>query len=180
MSATPTPDSPPAASKKKKWIVLAALVLAGGGAAGAWWFTARNAHAGEAAHAPQPSGKTAFVSLDPFTVNLQDPRGDRFAQVAVTLEIDDAKVEVEIKDRLPAVRNNVLMLVSARQIEDLLTPEGKRQLAADIRDQVGLALGVPLPAATASVAGHADTAHKAQGARANPVRNVLFSQFIVQ
>ena len=177
MSANPTPEAgSPAPKKKKKLIVAAiagALVLASGGA-GAWWYMGQR-HAGEAAGAPKAPVKTSFVNLDPFTVNLHDPRGERFAQVGITLEIDDPKAEAQIKERLPAVRNNILLLLSAKEIEALLAPEGKQQLALEIREQAGQALGIAPAAASAPA-----DAKPAKGSRANPIRGVLFSQFIVQ
>jgi hypothetical protein len=50
-----------------------------------------------------------FVPLDPFTVNLADRDAERYAQIGVTLEIEDAKVGDQIKAYMPAIRNNILM-----------------------------------------------------------------------
>jgi flagellar protein FliL len=52
-----------------------------------------------ASQAPRPRPSQArpqgapptFVPLDPFTVNLADRDAERYAQVGVTLELDDAK-----------------------------------------------------------------------------------------
>ncbi len=135
---------------------------------------------------PKPLPKANFTNLEPFTVNLQDPRGERFAQIGVTLELDDPKSENEIKDRMPAIRNNILMLLSSKQIEELLSPEGKVLLAQEIRDQAGRALGfAPAPPAEAASAASAAsvasaTARQGKNMRQNPIRGVLFSQFIVQ
>jgi len=165
--------APPAKKSKTLLIVVAVLLLLGGGGAGAWWFLAGGGKAGTEAGAPKKSQrKPVFVNLDPFTVNLRDERGERFAQIGITFEVEDASVEVSIKDRLPAVRNNILLLISAKNIESLLSAEGKQQLANEVRAATGAALGVaPLPAATASQPAVPD---------GHPIRTVLFSQFIVQ
>ena len=66
----------------------------------------------------------------------------------------------------------------------MLTAEGKAQLALEIRDQAGRALGLP-PAPPAALQDAAPAASKAaakpgRNVRQNPIRGVLFSQFIVQ
>jgi flagellar FliL protein len=198
MSASPAPEAAAAPKKSKKKLVvlaLAGLLLAGGSAAGAWYYASAKGPAAESAEPlPKPLPKANFTNLEPFTVNLQDPRGERFAQIGVTLELDDPKSENEIKDRMPAIRNNILMLISSKQIDELLSAEGKAHLALEIRDQAGRALGLPpapppplaaaleaAPQATAASAAPAASAAKpARNVRPNPIRGVLFSQFIVQ
>ncbi|MGZ5179102.1 MAG: flagellar basal body-associated FliL family protein [Ramlibacter sp.] len=143
------PESAPKKSKKLLVVAPAVLLLAGGGA-GAWYFLGHKAadgdDAAEASVAKQKhEAKPLFTTLDPFTVNLQDPRGERFAQIGVTLQFEDPKVEMLVKDRMPAVRNDILMLISSKQIEDLLSMEGKQKLAQEIRLRAGRALGVDLP-----------------------------------
>ena len=146
-------------------IIAAGIVLAAASAGGAWSWMHHDANANPAARR-----KPLFSALETFTVNLQEARGDRFAQIGVTLEYEDPELENRIKDRLPALRNNILMLLSSKHVDDLLTPEGKLQLAREIQDRSAQALGFE-PAAAAS---------GAKGAASNPVRAVLFSQFIVQ
>ncbi len=202
MSASPAPEAAAAPKKSKKKLVvlaLAGLLLAGGSAAGAWYYASAKGPAAESAEPlPKPLPKANFTNLEPFTVNLQDPRGERFAQIGVTLELDDPKSENEIKDRMPAIRNNILMLISSKQIDELLSAEGKAHLALEIRDQAGRALGLPpapppplatatptqdaaaaVPAVPASQA-VASAPKPARTVRPNPIRGVLFSQFIVQ
>lgn len=170
----------PAAEKKggsKKLIVIAlvAVLAAGGGGAGAFFFLGGKAEAGEAkAETKKKAAKPLFTTLDPFTVNLQDTRGERFAQIGITLQFEDPKLEMELKDRLPAVRNEILLLISSKEIEELLTTEGKQKLAEEIRARAAKAMGIEVAAA--------DTGDKAKDGKGvpNPIHGVLFSQFIVQ
>jgi flagellar FliL protein len=192
-------DAQAPAKKSPKMLVLlvaAVLLLAGGG--GAWWFLQKkNGDDGddEARVEKKHAAKPLFTTLETFTVNLSDPRGDRFAQVGVTLQFEDPKLELEIKDHMPAIRNEILLLISSKQIEELLTVDGKLKLAQEIRVKTGRALGVDLPdlpkAAPADAAGHDDADEdepkpKKKGKRkkapevVNPITQVLFSQFIVQ
>lgn len=104
--------------------------------------------------------KPLFSALDPFTVNLRDERGERFAQIGITLEIEEPAIDAKIKDHLPTLRNNILLLIASKRIEEILTDDGKRQLATQIQGRIGEALG----------------ADKDD----NPIKGVLFSQFLVQ
>jgi len=159
MMSAEAPATAPKKSRKKLIIVVAlGLVLASGGAGAAWYMLNKPAPGGAVAEKKKPPPKPVFAPLDVFTVNLKDERGERFAQVGVTLELKDAAAEAELKERLPAVRNEILLLLSSKRIDELLTDEGKRALAQEIR--------------TRSAAGMA--------AKPESVPNVLFSQFIVQ
>lgn len=187
-------ETPAAAPKKsrKKLIMVAALglVLASGGAGAAWFMLKKPADGAAVAQPKKPPAKPVFAPLEVFTVNLKDERGERFAQVGVTLELKDAAAENELKERLPAVRNEILLLLSSKRIEELLTDEGKRELAQQIRARaahgMGLKLDEPAPATTpaAAPAPAASAVVVAAAPKAapveNPVHNVLFSQFIVQ
>jgi flagellar FliL protein len=188
----------------KKFIVIAlvALLAAGGGGGGAWYFLGqKKAEDGEEVAEPKKkkAAKPLFTTLEPFTVNLQDPRGERFAQIGITLQFEDPKVEIDLKDRLPAVRNEILLLISSKQIDELLSTEGKQKLAEEIRARSARAMGVevtpPEDDESEEEAKEAKDAVKDQDAKAagkkkakkkpkevveNPITSVLFSQFIVQ
>ena len=152
MSAAPaaTADAAPAKGGKKKLIIIIAavlvLVLGGGGAAVMLMKKPADSEEGAEdgghaqAEAPavkakskrDPSHPPVFLPLDPFTVNLADRESERYAQVAVTLEIDNAKTADDLKLYMPAIRNNILMVLSHKTAEQLLTREGKEKLATAI------------------------------------------------
>ena len=207
--------------KKKLLVIVAAsalllAVLGGGGAL--WWMKKRAAalaaeEESEASELSQKSehkddkhGVPTFVPMDMFTVNLSDREAERYAQIGITLELDDPKVADQLKAYLPAVRNNILMALAAKTSQDLLDREGKVKLAAEIRREAARGLGIEFPndeapaakpAATASAA--ADTASAAKVATPasaaasavkkkalkkpevyNPITRVHFSNFIIQ
>lgn len=142
-------EAKPKKGKKGLIIIIAAvLLLAGGGGAG-WFFFLKpkpeaSADAEEdhkpAAHKEKGKVKT-FANLDPFTVNLADEGGERFIQVAVVLEVADAKVSSDLTAQMPAVRNAVLMLLSSKLAKELLTVPGKERLAEEIATAAGVQLG---------------------------------------
>lgn len=164
-----TTTAAPEGGKKRgnKWILIAAAVaVLGAAAGGAAQFLVRPALPG----ASPTDGATAarkeepiFVSLEQFTVNLADEGGERFAQVAVTLEVSNQEIDKAIRSRMPSIRNAVLLLMSSKKAGDLLSLEGKKLLAEQIALRAGAELG-----------------WQSASGRSNPVEAVHFSHFIVQ
>ncbi|SFE21686.1 flagellar basal body-associated FliL family protein [Paracidovorax konjaci] len=191
MSANP-PAAAAAKPKSKKLVLIIAIVvvlaLVGGGAA--WFLLSKRSHAADdeegAAPAPKataPKVAPTFLPIENMVVNLADSGGERFAQIGLTLELADAKTADTVKQYLPSIRNAILLLVSQRTAQELLGREGKEKLAADIRREVSRPLGYTVakprkrPASEEEEEG--EEAHRPK-ADTNPVRQVLFSSFIIQ
>ncbi len=218
MAAAPAPvaeaeAAAPKNGKKKLIIIIAAVllvVMAGGGAA---VFMMKKKAAAEAAAAEAEDSGDApaeeapaehkkdehkappvFVPLDPFVVNLADRDAERFAQIGVTLQVEDAKFAEEIKLYMPAVRNGVLMVLAHKTSKELLERSGKEKLAAEIMRESVRPMGINIvaeeeepPADAEAADANADEKPKAKKkkkkkapAEHNPVLSVNFSSFIIQ
>ncbi len=159
--------------KKKKPILLfiiiglVLLVAAGGGA----FFFLYSAPSDEeianqiakdekAQHAPQPqeSGQAIGVTLEltPFVVNLADPKARHFLKASLVLELSNEDAKEVAQKLMPRIRNDILMLLSSQTIEDVISIEGKVRLRDEIIARVSRIVG------------------------SNRLRNVYFSQFVVQ
>ena len=160
---------------------------AAGGGGGAFFVMKKRAAAAAAAEedgagaAEQHEDKVAkadlkhaptFVPLDPFTVNLADREAERYAQVGMTLELADAKAGDLLKAYMPAIRNNILLVLAGKTAAQLMEHEGKVQLAAEVRAAALKPLGYTLKTPLAKAA--------ADGDDAPPIRAVHFSNFIIQ
>jgi len=208
MSAADAEAPPPAKGKKKLIIIIVAvvaLVLAGGGGAAVMMMKKKAAAEAEAeaeaedggeGKAPakavakqDPKAVPVFVPLEPFTVNLADRDAERYAQVGITLEVEDAKMGDQIKAYMPAIRNNILLALADRTAADLMDRDGKAKLAERVRQETSRALGYEVAAAPeangADKPGKGDG--KAKGKKkktaeppALPVKAVHFSNFIIQ
>ncbi len=124
-----------AAPKKGKRNLLviggvAALVLLGGGTTG-YVVLEKSADHGKDAKAT-PKKMPVFVDLDTFTVNLPGVDADRFMQVKLVAEVRDAASGEMLKTLMPAVRNEILLLLGSKNAADVATREGKQKLAAEI------------------------------------------------
>ena len=179
--ATKTPEAeaanPP--KSKKMLILVVLLVVLALAAGGAWMFlSSKNAaldeeEEEEAVAVVEPSGPPTYLPLDNMVVNLADPGGERVAQVGVTLELASAPDVDRVKAYMPTIRSDVLMLVSQRTADELLSREGKEKLAEDILAAASRHFGK-------SAGKKKEKDKKAKGSSGNPVRGVLFSSFIVQ
>lgn len=189
MSAPAATDASAPKPKGKKMIVIGgAVVLLLAIGAGAWMFLGRGheepeegaAPAAKVAHAkPKEGTPPTFLPLENMVVNLADPGGAKFAQIGVTVETMDQKTADQVKAYLPSIRSAVLMLVSQRTSEELLTREGKEKLATDIHREVSRPLGFEVEEPAHEEAG-SKPRKKARAPAFNPVYGVLFSSFIIQ
>lgn len=201
--AAATPDTPPKKKGKKTLVIaLAAVLLLGGGGGAAWWFMKpKSDHDDEAAAAKAEEKRRAqrvFVTLENFVVNLADRDTERYAQIGVVLEMENKEAEAKLTAKMPAVRNQILLLFSSKLANQLTTREGKEALA----DEIALAAAQPLgwtppdpeeeeeedpPPKVKTKDG--DKAKKKEKAKPkpkkadpapNPVAQVHFSSFLVQ
>lgn len=193
MSAPAAADATAPKPKGKKMIVIIVavvliLVLAGGG----WFFFLRHSVTAEdgedaapAAHAEAKHGTPpVFLPMDNMVVNLADPGGEKFAQIGVTIGVDDQHVSDAVKAYLPSIRSAILLLISQRTSEELLSKEGKEKLAHDILREVSKPLGYEVEDVDsedpADAASKKKPTKKKHAAAANPIQSILFSSFIIQ
>ena len=208
-AAAPTADASgaaPAKKGKKKLIVIALIVvvlLAVAGGAALFLLKKKAPVDGEeaettAAHAPahntvDPKPPPTFLPLDPFVVNLSDKDADRYAQIGITLEVDDAKFADQMKTYMPAIRNGVLMILAHKTSQELLQRAGKEMLAGQIQREAARTMGIdieePIPEDAAdgpddepkpTTKGKAKAKAKKKVVADNPIRKVHFSNFIIQ
>lgn len=182
-------------------IVIGLLVLGVAGAGALVMLKKKKAAEDEDGDAPvaaetqgrrDPKHPPVFVPLDTFTVNLADREAERYAQIGITLEVDDAKVGDEIKVYMPAIRNNILMVLAHKTSQELLAREGKQRLAFEIKRESSRALGIEIDdeeeahaPAKAEKQANADTDEepkpkKKKKAVETPIKGVQFSNFIIQ
>lgn len=191
MATAAAADAAPQGGGKKKLIIIIAIVLvvvlAG---VGALLMMKKKAPSDDeegaaeekpaaAAHV-KPGTPPTFVPLDPFTVNLADKEVDRFAQVGITLEVADPHFADQLKAYMPAIRNNVLLVLSHKTSAELLTVEGKEQLAKEIRREAVRPMGIELDDEDEDADAAPKKKKKKKRPVESPVTQVLFSTFIVQ
>ncbi len=66
-----------------------------------------------------------MFELQPFVVNLADPKGKRYLKLKVTLELESADVVEKTEKARPKMRDTVIMMLTSLTFEEVMTPEGK-------------------------------------------------------
>ena len=179
------PAPPKRGKKKLVLLILVLLLVLGGAGVGGVVFLQKKRMAAEAAalaedgEAPIEQAERrrevrttppTFLPLDPFIVNLADRDVDRFAQIGITLELEDPKAGDRLKAYMPAIRNGILMVLAHKTSQQLLGRPGKEALAAEILRESMRPLGIDTDE---EIKGEVDPEER-------PVRQVHFSSFIIQ
>ncbi len=212
-AAAPAEGGAAAGGKKKKLIIMGAAVavlLAGGGGGAFYMMKKKAAEEAAAAEAEaggdesedhakpakkekagghekkkdgEHAGPPAFVPLEPFTVNLTDRDVDRFAQIGINLQVDDHSLAEQMKGFMPAIRNSILLILSHKSSEQLLSLEGKEKLAEEIRRDAARAMGYEIEDPEEEEPEAENTKKKKKKKKVesyNPIVHVHYSTFIIQ
>ncbi|MEM6998364.1 MAG: flagellar basal body-associated FliL family protein [Pseudomonadota bacterium] len=129
-------------------IIATAVVLLIGGGGGAYFMMGNS----EAAVDPESNtaqasvdgedtteslGEAYYFSLDPpFVVNFSGKSRARFLQVSIEGLTRDSTVKEDITKHLPQVRNNLVLLLSAKTYEELNSMEGKAGLRKQVLKEI--------------------------------------------
>lgn len=182
-------EAPKKKSKKLLFIIVGVVLLALIGAGAALFIMKKKAAAEdemgdeppEVSHAVKdPKHAPAFLPLENMVVNLADPGGTRFIQLGLTLQLQDAKTEADVKTYMPSIRSDILLLISQRTADEMLQVQGKAKLADDIIAAISKEMGYEVASHEADDGEGAAKKKKKPKAAPNPVQAVLFSSLIVQ
>lgn len=97
-----------------------------------------------------------MVDIEPFVVNLDDPKARHFLKIAITIEVPNEKAKEEIEKLMPKIKNEIIMVLSSKTLDDVIPVDGKVKLRDELMVRLTNILGQ----------GH--------------LTNVYFSQFVVQ
>jgi len=144
-TSTPAAATVPAAPRSSKLliIVLTVVSLVAAGAAG-YAFLGRKAVTSEAA-APVVAEKPIYVTMEPLTVNLQADGRAKFLHVGMALKVRNAQASSQLLEFMPELRSRVLLLLSNRAPESLMSTEDRLRLSEEIRSELNRPLGDNLP-----------------------------------
>jgi len=138
---------------KKKFLVLLILLLLLGGVGGgaAYYFlvlkkaakeehqASQNATTNKTVEKPKPPPELEelakpgiFVPVGDFVVNLADTDVQRFVKVSITVEVLNEKVQNEVNQYMPAIKDAIIDLISSKYYKDIRTPEGRERLKIEL------------------------------------------------
>ena len=143
-------------SKKMAMIAVSAVLALSAAGGGAAWYMNR-AQDGTDTRAEQPP---VFVTLDTFTVNLRSEGDEQHLQTNLTLKVNDDAAAEFIRLHMPEVRNRIVLLLSGKAASEILAPEGKKKLAAELVAEIKQPFS--------------------EGGTEQRIQSVLFTSFVIQ
>ena len=137
------PPSAPEKTAPRKFggrrLATVAVVLLGIGS-GVWWGFVRPRGA-SSANQEQAAPVRSVLPLESFTVNLADPEEGRFLRATLALGVDGQLPTIAKGENKPVetgavsmatIRDSILTVLAQYTSEQLLTPDGKTKLKADL------------------------------------------------
>ncbi len=92
-----------------------------------------------AAHGEEgAAGKAAvYYAIDPpLVVNFEDGSAVRFLQISMEVMAHDQKAIDSVQKNIPVIRNNLLLLMSNRNYQSLMSREGKEKLRQEMLTEI--------------------------------------------
>ncbi len=139
MAAKDSEEKKEKKSSKKLILILVVLLLLGGGGAFGYikFFKAKKGEEkdGKKAAVAVPRGsaeKLIPMPLNPYLVNLIDPDTRRYLKVRIVLNLSDKNLEKEITDKLPSISDSIIMFLTSKTYDEVISPMGKKKLKNEI------------------------------------------------
>jgi len=127
----------------------------------------------EEEHVESALAPAIYYEMKPnFTINFNVNGRQRYLQASMTLLYRDPLLEELLKLHMPAIRNGLVMLLSAKNFDELQTNEGKETLKEEALEIIRSQLQKEQEALVAS--GKSDEVSPAN------VEQVLFTNFVMQ
>ena len=113
-------------------------------------------------HSEGEGKASAFLAIaPPLVVNFEEGSAVRFLQISMQLMGKDPKALESAEKNMPLIRNNLLLLMSNRDYQSLMSREGKEKLRMEALAEIRAVL-------------------KKQGGSGDEVEDLLFTSFVVQ
>jgi len=99
--------------------------------------SAKGSAAAEGGDKDKPATMSYYFTLDPaFVVNFIGRGQAKYLQVNIEGVTREPSIKEDISLHLPHIRNNIVMLLSSKTYDELITAEGKEKLRKDVLSEV--------------------------------------------
>lgn len=97
-----------------------------------------------------------MLVMEPFVVNLADPKGKRYLKVRIELELEHKEAVDKATKATPKLRDMVIMMLTSLDFEEVMTPEGKIRVRDELLERFNEIM------------------------RPDHIKNIYFTEFVVQ
>lgn len=159
---TATAEPPKKKSGMLMFVILGVviLIIGGGGFFAYTKFFAQKPAAGEAAEKEEKKEAAPVIGemlvMEPFVVNLADPKGKRYLKVRIELELEHKESVDKATKATPKLRDMVIMMLTSLDFEEVMTPEGKIRVRDELLERFNEIM------------------------RPDHIKNIYFTEFVVQ
>ena len=143
MAKKDTAEQPEAGGSKKKLIIIiaAVLVLLIGVGVGVFLFMGgeeekKTPEQEQAELDMQANAVGPMVNIDTFIVNIIDDEESRYLKASITVEVSTPATTMEIAERMPQLKDAILLLVGNKTYGELKDLQGKIQLRAELINKI--------------------------------------------
>lgn len=134
-------------SKKKLFLIIGivVLVLLIGGGVAAWFFLKEKPAPPEPQNASQQvpvpdleqkANIGPMVNIEEFIVNIISGDTAHYVKASLTVELTNEEVKIEVENRMPQMRDTILLLIGNKTYEELQDLQGKKQLKAELMSKI--------------------------------------------
>jgi flagellar FliL protein len=90
-----------------------------------------------APHAEEGGKAAVYYAIDPpLVVNFEDGSAVRFLQISMEVMAHDQKAVDSVQKNIPLIRNNLLLLMSNRNYQTMMSREGKEKLRQEALTEI--------------------------------------------
>lgn len=124
-------------SKMMIFVVLGVIVLLAAVGVAAYLLGARSSQGKadtevvEASEEEKPA-VGPMVDVNDFIINILDKNETRYLKAALTLELENEATMQEVNERMPQIRDSILLLIGNKTFAEMNDLQGKLQLRAEI------------------------------------------------
>jgi len=72
------------------------------------------------------------LALDSFIINLAGAGGRNYLKMEIALEFDKVEVQTEVENKMPQIKDTILLLLSTKSFEEIQSANGKLMLKNEI------------------------------------------------
>lgn len=123
-------------SKMMLFVIIGVVVLLVAVGVAAYLLGSKSAQsipvAAEVEETEKAEGVGPMVDVSDFIINILDKNETRYLKAAITLELENEETVIEVNERMPQIRDSVLLLVGNKTFAELNDLQGKLQLRAEI------------------------------------------------
>jgi flagellar protein FliL len=90
----------------------------------------------ESVGSEKPEDVSYWPLEPPFVLNFEGKSKAKYMQIGMEVATISDKAQAAVQKHMPVIRNEVVLLLSGQKYEEMVTPDGKEQLRAELIETI--------------------------------------------